>query len=66
MDTSVKDTDLLYWNRYKSSRSPKDRDALLKRVDPLLQKTVNKWAGPIPREVLLNKAKVLAIKSFDS
>ncbi len=60
----VDDIDL--WKQYKKSHSNVDRDALLKRFDSLIQTQVNKWAGPVPRQVLLTEAKLLAIKAFDT
>jgi DNA-directed RNA polymerase specialized sigma subunit len=65
-NTSFKDEDLRLWKQYKQSKSPADRATLLKRLDPVIQSQVNKWAGPVPREVLLNEAKLLAIKGIDS
>ncbi|MCB5270530.1 MAG: hypothetical protein LHW56_01645 [Candidatus Cloacimonetes bacterium] len=63
---SSKEEDLRLWKVYHTSRSPKDREALLKRLDPILQSQVNKWAGPVPRGVLENEAMVLAAKALDT
>lgn len=66
VNTLFQDQDTLCWEAYRRSRSPADRDRLLKRFDGALQSQVNRWAGPVPREVLLNEAKLLAVKAFDS
>lgn len=59
-------SDLELWQQYKLTKASADRAALLKQLDNLIQNQVNKWAGPVPREVLLNEARTLAIKAFDS
>lgn len=64
MDIKYKDIDL--WYAYKASKSTNDRAALLRNMDGIIQNYVNKWAGPIPRDVLLNEARSLAIKAFDT
>lgn len=66
VNTAYRDQDLQLWRSYKASRLPTARDALLKRFDGVLQSQVNKWAGAIPREALLNEARLLALKAFDS
>ncbi len=59
-----KQLDIATWAIYNKTGANKDRQAVLKRMDPLIQSHVNKWQGPIPRAVLENKAKVLAVKAF--
>jgi DNA-directed RNA polymerase specialized sigma subunit len=61
-----KQRDLELWEKYKASKSPMDRDALLKHLEPLIHRQVNKWAGPVPRNTLLTQAKLLAAKSLDT
>ena len=63
---SVKEQDIELWKSYKSSRSTQDRNELLGRFKGVIESQVNKWAGPVPREVLSTEAKILAIKAFDS
>ena len=64
--SSLKDQNLVAWRKYKQTKSVQDRNALLKRFDGAIQSVVNKWSGPVPREVLTNEAKILAIKALDS
>lgn len=66
VNAAYRDQDLQLWRGYKTSRLPAARDALLKRFDGVLQSQVNKWAGPVPRQALLNEARLLALKAFDS
>lgn len=58
--------DLAAWRDYKAAPSPLKRSELLKRFDGLIQNQVNKWSGPISRDVLLNEARALAAKAFDT
>jgi DNA-directed RNA polymerase specialized sigma subunit len=65
-NVQFKAMDIQAWEKYKKSRSMSDRDALLRRMDSIIQSYVNKWVGPVPRDLLLNEAKMLAIKAFDT
>lgn len=62
----TKQKDRLLWNKYQASKSPFDRDQLLKHLEPLIQKQVNKWSGNIPQNTLLTQARMLAAKALDS
>lgn len=61
-----KDLDLQQWRTYKHTKSLEDRDALFQRMQPIVMKKVQTWAGPIPLDVLRNEAKALTFKAFDS
>ena len=61
-----KDMDLELWKQYKQTKSNIVRDKLLARLDGIIQNYVNKWVGTINRSILYSKAKILAIKSFDT
>lgn len=63
---SFKDADLELWRKYKATKSKEALSELLKRMDPVIQSTVNKWTGSISRQAILNEAKILAVKAFDS
>jgi DNA-directed RNA polymerase specialized sigma subunit len=63
---SVKDQDLEAWRKYRQSRSTQNRNELLSRFSGAISSQVNKWQGSVPREVLTNQAKILAIKAFDT
>lgn len=66
VNSSFKLDDQALWEQYHKTKSTQVRDELLKRLDGLIQSQVNKWAGPVPRQVLLTEAKILAIKAFDT
>ena len=66
VNAALKNDDLALWREHKRNPSPMTRQALLKRFDGLIQSQVNKWAGPVARDVLLNEAKLLAVKAFDN
>lgn len=66
LNASFKDKDLELWNNWKRTKSATDRAELLKRFDSVIQSQVNRWSGPVPREVLVNEAKLLALKAFDN
>ena len=54
------DEDMRLWNEYKRVPSPDNLGKLLDRFSGVINNQVNKWAGPIPRDVLLNEAKPLS------
>lgn len=58
--------DIDLWKKYKAQPTLANRKALLKRFDGVIQSQVNKWAGPVSRDILLNEAKLLAYKAFDT
>lgn len=58
--------DIALWKKYKAQPTIANRSALAKRFDGVIQAQVNKWAGPVSRDVLLNEAKLLAYKAFDT
>lgn len=66
INTHYREQDMVLWRAYRASRLPSARDALLRRFDGVLQAQANRWAGAVPREVLLNEARLLALKAFDS
>lgn len=58
--------DIELWRRWKQTRSPMDLEALVKQINPLIQREVNRWAAVAPRFVLDNEAKKVAVKAFES
>jgi len=61
-----KTLDIILWEKYKASKSPMDKDQLIKQLNPLIQKQVNKWAGNVPRNALETEAVMLASKGIDT
>lgn len=60
------DEDMRLWQEYKRSPTPGNLGKLLDRFSGVINTQVSKWAGPIPREVLLNEAKLLTRKAMDT
>ena len=63
---TYKDKDIELWKKYKMSGDKAIRNQLLRQFDGLIQAQVNKWAGPVARDVLYQEALVLAAKAIDS
>jgi len=66
VNAQFSDTDLAVWQEYKRNPSSVNKEKLLKRFDGVINNQVNKWAGPVSRDVLLNEARLLAGKAFDT
>ncbi len=66
VNAQFSNTDIALWNEYKSNPSSVNKEKLLKRFDGVINAQVNKWAGPVSRDVLLNEARILAGKAFDT
>jgi DNA-directed RNA polymerase specialized sigma subunit len=60
------DADTAAWQEYKRNPTSVNRSKLLKRFDGLINAQVNKWSGPVARDVLMNEARLLAVKAFDN
>jgi RNA polymerase primary sigma factor len=55
------------WSKWKKSGDREARRDLIRRLDPLLQKQVNKYVGSgLPREALETEAKRLTFQSLDN
>ena len=66
VNAQFSDTDLTVWQEYKRNPSSVNKEKLLRRFDGVINNQVNKWAGPVSRDVLLNEARLLAGKAFDT
>jgi RNA polymerase primary sigma factor len=58
--------DLALWRAWKRSPTDANLSALLRQVDPLIQRAVNPWAGSLARPLLEAEGKRLAVKAFES
>lgn len=57
--------DVNAWQAWKSSGDKQDLGNLFKRVEPIIQKEVSRWAsGPVARPVLNLEAKKLSLNAF--
>ena len=52
--------DLEAWKKWKASGSTKDLADLLERLEPLIQREVQKWGSVVPPAALSSKARLLA------
>lgn len=61
-----KQEDTLAWEKWRRSQSPMDLDELNRRMNGIIQKEVNRWAGVLAREVLEMEALRLAKQAYTS
>lgn len=62
----VGDRDLELWMRWRASKSQGDLQALMTQMAPVFAREVNQGANIVPRYVLENEAKALALKAFET
>jgi DNA-directed RNA polymerase specialized sigma subunit len=59
--------DIALWEAWKANPGKTTLTPLLKQVDPILHKEVNRWSGgPVARPVLLIQAKKTALDAFST
>lgn len=63
---SLRDDDLAAWEKWKRTKSPADLDALNKRMNGIIQKAINRWAGAISRQTLEIEAYRLAKMAYST
>lgn len=66
MAMNTKERDLELWRTWKKTRSDPDLAALMKQMNPIIQKEVNRWSGVLARPVVEMEARRLAIQAFDN
>ena len=54
------------WEQWQRTRSPQDLQRVLNRLQPIIAREVNRWAGSLSRGTLELKAKALAVKAIQS
>lgn len=64
--TGRQEADVSAWRAWKSAPTDANASALLKQVEPLVQKEVNKWSGTLARPLLETEGKRLAMQAFQS
>lgn len=62
----MKEQDLEIWKVWKKQPTPANMQAVLRQVDPLIQKEVNRWSGKLARPALELEAKRLAAEAVES
>lgn len=60
------DRDTALWSEYKRSPTTANLERLMTQFSGIINSQTNKWSGPLPRDVLRNEAKMLAMKAFDT
>jgi len=58
--------DLALWRKWKQAPTDANASALLKSIDPLIQRETNKWSGSLARPLLETEGKRLAMEAFHS
>jgi len=61
---SRQEQDLALWKTWKKNPTDANTSALLKQVNPLIQRETNKWAGTLARPLLETEGKRLAVQAF--
>ena len=63
---SRSDRDVELWRKWNTSRNPADLETLMTQVMPVLRREVDQGVRVVPRFMLENEAKRLALKAFES
>lgn len=58
--------DIILWEQWNRNKTDQNMDALLRQLNPLIQKEVNKWMGALARPLLETEAKRLAVEAIRS
>ena len=58
------DKDFELWKQWKKTQTMYDLENLMRQVNPLLQNEIQKWTTLVPKSVLDNTAKKIALKAF--
>jgi DNA-directed RNA polymerase specialized sigma subunit len=64
--TGRQEADTVAWQTWKKTPTDANAAALLKQVEPLVQKEVNKWSGTLARPLLETEGKRLAMQAFQN
>lgn len=62
--TGRQDQDLVAWQTWKNTPSDANASALLRQVEPLIFKEVNRWAGTLAKPLLETEGRRLAMQAF--
>lgn len=60
------EADMAAWKTWKQAPTDANASALLRQVEPLIQREVNKWAGSLARPLLETEGKRLAMQAFQN
>jgi len=62
--STIKQKDIELWQEWKKTGSQEALQKLMKQMEPVIYKEVQKWSGNIPMNLLEHEAKLLAMKAF--
>ena len=65
MQNTRQQQDLELWERWRKTRQRTHLDTLIKRLEPLMAREVNKWKATIPQAVLESKARQLTAAALE-
>lgn len=66
MLNTQKNNDLVLFEQYKATHDKNIKNKLLQNLSGLINGYINKWVGPVPRDVLYGEALVLAGKAIEN
>jgi DNA-directed RNA polymerase specialized sigma subunit len=58
--------DLEMWRDWRATKDPKTLNNLLDKLNPLIQREVNKWGTTVPRPALESKARLLTVSALEN
>jgi DNA-directed RNA polymerase specialized sigma subunit len=58
--------DLEMWREWKSTKDPQTLNSLVDRLNPLIQREVQKWGTTVPRPALESKARMLTAEALNT
>jgi DNA-directed RNA polymerase specialized sigma subunit len=64
MSVQRQQQDLDLWRQWKTSNDPQHLKELLDRMNPLIQREVQKWGAAVPREALESKGRLLTVQAL--
>ena len=64
--SSRQQQDLEMWRQWKSSNDPQVLNSLVDRLNPLIQREVQKWGTTVPRPALESKARILTAEALNT
>ena len=65
MQNTRQQQDLELWEKWRDTRQQVYLEALIKRLEPLMAREVNKWKATVPQAVLESKARQLTVAAVE-
>ncbi len=64
--SELKNKDIELWKKWKASNSNADLEILMKQMAGAMQSQIGRWVAIVPKTLLENEAKKLALQAFNS